>query len=329
MEDGHLLHSGLGTEWSLADPTSAIDVQLKEVFGSDDEEDFPLSHGVLEEGGGASQLLFSSIDESLDVLNATDQSDSLVGSDGKHLEAIKPVSQENTTTGIFILESEGSQGDSLSDHKEEEEEEKKPAPIRQSARLRKRKETFVLKSEDLVRPSLKVKTTGAKVEEAKSPVKVAKEEEEGEEESKSQGDKREEEAEEEGKGRTGLGKKRTPVRKGKGSDAGGRRGKLRKVTDEETTDTGGSGLEESSSSPAQPRKQKTPQKGEGVKKEGVDMDVTTEDRETEMETETGEEEAEDEEEGEESDDPDRLWCICQQPHNDRCVCTTDPTIEQV
>ena len=30
-----------------------------------------------------------------------------------------------------------------------------------------------------------------------------------------------------------------------------------------------------------------------------------------------EEEEDDDDEGSESDDPDRLWCICQQPHDDR------------
>lgn len=42
--------------------------------------------------------------------------------------------------------------------------------------------------------------------------------------------------------------------------------------------------------------------------------------EEEMETE-GEKESsdEDEEDGSISDDPDRLWCVCKKPHNDRSV----------
>ena len=335
MEDSDLLDSGLSHEWNLPDPTAAIDVQLKEVFGSDNEEDFPLSHGVLEEGGGASQLLLSSIDESLDVLNATDQSDSLVGSDGKLQETAKPVLQDKAKSEELGAERESTQGDSLSDSKEEEreKEEKKQTPIRQSARLRKRKETFTLKAEDLVRPAIKIKSKGAEQqqkEKPKSPLQVAKEEEEGER--KTQG---EEEEEEGSKSEAVSGRKKSAVKKGSG-DKGGKKGKAKKGKEEDTTDTGESGQEEKAS-PTRTKRRKTPQRnGSGSKEkeeeeeERESMDVSTEESEVEMETDTAEEEAvedleggevvEEEEEGE-SDDPDKLWCICQQPHKDRCVQT--------
>lgn len=40
-------------------------------------------------------------------------------------------------------------------------------------------------------------------------------------------------------------------------------------------------------------------------------------REDEQEQEGSTQEGSDGEEGDESDDPDKLWCICRQPHGDR------------
>lgn len=65
------------------------------------------------------------------------------------------------------------------------------------------------------------------------------------------------------------------------------------------------------------RKEAEPEAKEPVKEA---KEVKVEEGE-EVERVTGgsdrEEEEDEEDEGSESDDPDRLWCICQQPHNDR------------
>ena len=44
-----------------------------------------------------------------------------------------------------------------------------------------------------------------------------------------------------------------------------------------------------------------------------------EEKEGEGEGEGEGEDSEEEEEGSLSDDPDRLWCVCKQPHDDRSV----------
>lgn len=52
-------------------------------------------------------------------------------------------------------------------------------------------------------------------------------------------------------------------------------------------------------------------RGGGAMKEGAVEDFEKEDEDDDDE--------EDDDDGDESsDDPDHLWCICQQPHNDRC-----------
>ena len=66
-----------------------------------------------------------------------------------------------------------------------------------------------------------------------------------------------------------------------------------------------------------------PKKDGGGGRCGQGGEVRKEELETEGETEEEEEDEDGGEDdgdgGESSDDPDRLWCICQQPHDDRCV----------
>ena len=198
------------------------------------QNSFPLSRSGPGRRGRASQFLFSSIDESLDVLNTTDQSDCLPISDEKTPLVAKPIQDD-----AVVMSEEGTTKTKDTVEKEDD----KAGPIRQSARLRSRFGPNWL-SGSLQRKPLK-------------------------------------------------------------------------------------GQEERMESPPQ---DKAAEAMDAVKSE---TDTATEDEEemevrdsqvfTTHESSVGEEEHSDEtmESGEESDDPDKLWCVCQQPHNDRFAAAAD------
>ena len=61
----------------------------------------------------------------------------------------------------------------------------------------------------------------------------------------------------------------------------------------------------------------SPQEDATVRTVAEEDKVGEEEKEEEKEEEEGEDS--DDEEGSISDDPDRLWCVCKKPHNDRSV----------
>lgn len=292
--EGDLLDARLSRDWELprVSTSSALDLQLKEVFGSDEEEEdnFPLSRGVLEDGSEANQL-FSSIDESLDVLNAPDQSNCLDGSDERNAVDKNAESMDVTSSVV-----EGDTCEPQINTKENIEKEK-AAPVRQSARLRKKMEsgTSWLGEDALLRkPAGKGRQKNVK--DSHSTADRAEEEKENESQRKKEELEKKYDLEEKSnsEGEVDTMETNSPYLATNAPQTAKGQASQRNIDHEVKKKNKGT------------EQQETQKSGTSIK------EVTEEQEEEEEEMED-----DDSDDGGSSDDPDRLWCICQQPHNDR------------